>query len=87
MEPVQKFDAFISTKDNHPHSHSPEQWHDDEPESHMLISQLESIIENAQELMALIQNKETIEDWIQSKITVAEDYLTVTRDYYKHRDR
>lgn len=90
MKPIEKFETYTNARTSNTDvkkmGFEYDEHYDHEPESHMLIGQLESIIENAQELLSLVQNKETIEDWIQSKITIAEDYLTVSRDYYKHRD-
>jgi hypothetical protein len=57
-----------------------------EPESKMMQYQLKNIIENAEELIQMIEGVEEIEDWVQSKVTLADDYLSTLRDYMKHRD-
>ena len=53
-------------------------------ESKMLKAQLFSIIENASELLERIDEYDQIEDWIQSKITIAEDYVRTTNTYIKY---
>jgi hypothetical protein len=56
-----------------------------EPESKMIQYQLKNIIENAEELIQMVEGHDNIEDWIQSKVTLADDYLSTLRDYMKHR--
>jgi hypothetical protein len=56
-----------------------------EPESKMIQYQLKNIIENAEELIQMVEGLDSIEDWIQSKVTLADDYLSTLRDYMKHR--
>jgi len=56
-----------------------------EPESKMMQYQLKNIIEKAEELIQLIEGMEEIEDWMQSKVTLADDYISTLRDYVKHR--
>jgi hypothetical protein len=55
-----------------------------EPESKMMQYQLKNIIENAEELIQLIEGMQDIEDWMQSKVTLADDYISTLRDYVKH---
>jgi len=57
-----------------------------ENEGEMLIAQLNSIIENAKSLLKMVDSEDQIEDWIQSKITIAEDYLRTTNSYIKYYD-
>jgi len=57
-----------------------------EPESKMIQYQLKNIIENAEELIQLVEGCDEIEDWVQSKVTLADDYISTLRDYMKHRD-
>lgn len=59
---------------------------DIENEGEMLIAQLHSIIENAKSLLKMVDSEDQIEDWIQSKITIAEDYLRTTHSYIKYYD-
>jgi hypothetical protein len=66
-----------------PNKHSYE-W--SEPESKMMQYQLKNIIENAEELIQMIEGVDEIEDWVQAKVTLADDYISTLRDYMKHRD-
>lgn len=52
-----------------------------EGEGRMLKAQLLSIMANAQKLFHMIDDEDQFEDWIQSKITVAEDYLRASYGY------
>lgn len=56
-----------------------------EPESKMIQFQLKNIIEKAEELMQLFDGYEDVEDWIQAKMTVADNYISNVRDYMKHK--
>jgi hypothetical protein len=56
----------------------------EEGEDRMLKAQLLSIMENAKKLYHMIGEDEQLEDWIQSKITIAEDYLRATYGYMKY---
>lgn len=56
-----------------------------EPESKMIQFQLKNIMEKVEELMQLFEGVEDVEDWIQAKMTVADNYITNVRDYMKHR--
>lgn len=86
MKPIQKFQTFTYLKNDHGDSRRTE-IHDDshDPESQMLIAQLENLIENAQELIQMVQGKNNLEDWVQSKVSIADDYIETLRNYYKHR--
>lgn len=52
-----------------------------EGEGRMLKAQLLSIISNAKKLLVMIHDEDQFEDWIQSKITIAEDYVRVAQSY------
>lgn len=56
-----------------------------EPESKMIQFQLKNIIEKAEELIQLFDGYDEIEDWIQAKMTVADNYISNVRDYMKHK--
>lgn len=56
-----------------------------EPESKMIQFQLKNIIEKAEELLTLFDGQDDVEDWVQAKMTVADNYLSNVRDYMKHR--
>jgi len=58
--------------------------HHDEGEGRMLKAQLLSIMENAEKLYHMIDEHEQLEDWVQSKITVAEDYITSVHGFMKY---
>jgi len=58
--------------------------HHDQGEGRMLKAQLLSIMENAEKLYHMIDEHDELEDWVQSKITVAEDYLTAVHGFMKY---
>jgi len=53
----------------------------EEGEGEMLKAQLLSIMSNAKKLYHMIDEEDQFEDWIQSKITIAEDYLRAAYGY------
>lgn len=80
--PVKKFQSFISEelsdlsivpKDIAAGDMSPEQ--------EMAIGQLKSMVDHASELMNLIGNVKDLEAWVQSKITMASDYIETVHSY------
>ena len=56
----------------------------EEGEEKMFKAQLLSILENAKKLYHMMEDDQQLEDWIQSKITIAEDYLRATYGYMKY---
>lgn len=52
-----------------------------EGEGRMLKGQLLSLISNAQKLYHMISEEDQFEDWVQAKITMAEDYINSTYSY------
>ena len=52
-------------------------------EGGMAKSDLKSIIRNAQELHDMIMEETDLPEWIQSKITLAADYISSATDYMK----
>ena len=58
--------------------------HHDDGEGRMLKAQLLSIMENAEKLYHMIDEHDHLEDWVQSKITVAEDYITSVHGFMKY---
>lgn len=58
--------------------------HHGEGEGRMLKAQLLSIMENAEKLYHMVDEHDQLEDWVQSKITVAEDYLTAVHGFMKY---
>jgi hypothetical protein len=55
-----------------------------EGEGEMLKAQLLSIMENAERIYHMIDESDTFEDWLQSKVTIAEDYLRAVNGYLKY---
>ena len=55
-----------------------------EGEGKMLRAQLLSIMENAERLYHMVEEGDMLEDWVQSKVTVAEDYLRSVASYIKY---
>lgn len=53
---------------------------EDDHEIEMAMTQIKSIIKNAEYIHQLIQNKTELESWMQSKLTKASDYLTAVHD-------
>jgi hypothetical protein len=50
-------------------------------EGDMAISQLKSIISNAEALMSMMKPETDLPEWVQLKITLAQDYVLTARDY------
>jgi hypothetical protein len=50
-------------------------------EGQMFKAQLLSIMKNAQKLYHMVDEEDELEDWVQSKITLAEDYLQAVYGY------
>jgi len=55
-----------------------------EGEGEMLKAQLLSIMENAERIYHMVDESDTFEDWVQSKVTIAEDYLRAVNGYLKY---
>lgn len=62
---------------------------DDEPKSYMAYRNLHDIYENVEELLHMLDEDETLEDWIEHKISTARnaisDVFSAIR-YNKHHD-
>lgn len=54
-------------------------------EGDMTKTQLRGIIRNAQELHDILKPDENLPEWVQSKITLAADYIMTSSDYVKSR--
>jgi hypothetical protein len=50
-------------------------------EGDMAISQLKSIVANAEKLMSMLKPESDLPEWAQLKITLAQDYVLTARDY------
>lgn len=55
-----------------------------EGEDRMMKAQLLSIMENAERIYHMIDEGEMFEDWLQYKVTIAEDYLRAVSGYLKY---
>ena len=54
-------------------------------EGDMTKTQLKGVIRNAQELHDILKPDENLPEWVQSKITLAADYIMTSADYVKSR--
>lgn len=62
---------------------------EDEPRSYMAYRNLHDIYENVEELLHMLDEDETLEDWIESKITTAKNAISDVYSairYDKHRE-
>ena len=50
-------------------------------EGEMAISQLKTLMRNAGQLMSILKPETNLPEWVQSKITIAEDYITTSANY------
>lgn len=50
-------------------------------EGDMAMSQLKSIIANAQRMHDMMERDTNLPEWVQSKITLAEDYISTAANY------
>jgi len=50
-------------------------------EGEMASSQLKSIIQNAEAMLGMLQDGTDLPEWVQSKITLAQDYIMSAKDY------
>lgn len=55
-----------------------------EGEGYMMKAQLRSIIDNATRIYHMIDETDNFEDWLQYKVTIAEDYLRAVNGYIKY---
>jgi phosphopantetheine adenylyltransferase len=55
-------------------------------EGAMARTQLQTVIRNSQELINMLSMDENMPEWVQSKITLAQDYISSVRDYLKSRE-
>jgi hypothetical protein len=50
-------------------------------EGDLAKTQLKSIIRNSMELHDMLEDDDNLPEWVQSKITLAEDYMTTVYNY------
>jgi hypothetical protein len=51
-------------------------------EGEMAISQIKSIMNHSEQLMSMLKPNTNLPEWVQSKITLAKDYIQTAADYY-----
>lgn len=56
----------------------------DDYEGEMAITQLKAMVEKANKIIPMLKPNSKLEAWVQSKITMAEDYMTSVYDYLKN---
>ena len=54
-------------------------------EGEMAKTQLKTIMRNAQDLMKMLGDDDNLPEWVQNKITKANDYLDSATDYLKSK--
>ena len=50
-------------------------------EGQMARTQLQTTLRNCKDLISMIGDDDNMPEWVQSKITLAQDYITTVRDY------
>jgi hypothetical protein len=55
-------------------------------EGQMSRTQLQTTMRNCQDLIGMIKNNDNMPEWVQSKITLAQDYITCVRDYLQSKE-
>lgn len=55
-----------------------------DPDGEMALSQLKNVVNKAMASTKMIQPNSKLEPWVQSKITLADDYITTIHDYIKN---
>ena len=58
--------------------------HGHEDETEMAKAQLEAIIDKAKELHAMLNGMNQLEDWLQYKLSIAENYIDAVHGYIKY---
>jgi hypothetical protein len=55
-------------------------------EGQMARTQLQTILRNSKDLVDMLSDDENMPEWVQSKITLAQDYISSVRDYLQSRE-
>jgi len=55
-------------------------------EGQMARTQLQTIYRNSKDLIGMISDEDNMPEWVQSKITLAQDYLSSVRDYLQSKE-
>ena len=55
-------------------------------EGQMARTQLQTILRNSKDLVDMLSDDDNMPEWVQSKITLAQDYISSVRDYLQSRE-
>jgi len=55
-------------------------------EGQMARTQLQTICRNSTDLIAMLNDEDNMPEWVQSKITLAQDYISTVRDYLQSKE-
>ena len=55
-------------------------------EGQMARTQLQTTLRNCEDLIDMIKDNDNMPEWVQSKITLAQDYITTVRDYLQSKE-
>jgi hypothetical protein len=55
-------------------------------EGQMARTQLQTILRNSKDLINMLSDEENMPEWVQSKITLAQDYISCVRDYLQSKE-
>lgn len=55
-------------------------------EGQMARTQLQTTLRNCKDLIAMVKDDDNMPEWVQSKITLAQDYITTVRDYLQSKE-
>ena len=55
-------------------------------EGQMARTQLQTTLRNCKDLIDMIKDDDNMPEWVQSKITLAQDYITTVRDYLQSKE-
>ena len=55
-------------------------------EGDMVISQLKTIVRHSEMLLSMLKPEDDLPEWVQSKITLATDYIQTSHDYLMSED-
>ena len=55
-------------------------------EGQMARTQLQTTLRNCKDLIDMIKDNDNMPEWVQSKITLAQDYITTVRDYLQSKE-
>jgi len=55
-------------------------------EGQMARTQLQTTLRNCEDLIDMIKDDDNMPEWVQSKITLAQDYITTVRDYMQSKE-